>query len=517
MTSAFGALVDQVEPRIPQPIDALEVTAVLESIGYTDSVAVRYGAADSFGLGEAVLDELRRRRPDPVLTPHTPPQTAAVQGGLRDILGYLLTAVPALAAIGAAQVIANGTDLSPASSWALWLGILLGVTVSNGLLQGLTPRASLYVGCGNWDFARKLARGFTRTTIPVVIVLTVAIAATATGASWGSSQQRWLFAGGFGAMSLLGLASAGLVVAQRLRTVGVVVGLGAAAVLGLDLVLRLFLDDHALVALAVGYALVVGMLLTGAKRVFDGYCTGPVGRASLPPISRLLPEAAPYGAYGVLVMGLLIIPHVVAALALGERRAGQPDFVVVEVLLNVGLLPLLMSTVLHQRTCMWLWICMRNLQIHIPGDRGQDFSHEIDRFYCGRVLRTLLWLLGAYSLAIEATLVMVLLGGLDRWVGSDRATVVGAAVVAGAAYIALGVTMMIGMVAMTLRQPGLIVNALLQGMAVALVLGLMCWLWLPVAAVALPLLGGALWSARASHREVRRALRRADHLYAAAL
>jgi hypothetical protein len=54
-------LVMQVGKQIHSPIDALEVTAVLESLGITDEVASeRYACSDVFALAEDVLDGLWR-------------------------------------------------------------------------------------------------------------------------------------------------------------------------------------------------------------------------------------------------------------------------------------------------------------------------------------------------------------------------------------------------------------------------------------------------------------------------
>jgi hypothetical protein len=77
--------------------------------------------------------------------------------------------------------------------------------------------------------------------------------------------------------------------------------------------------------------------------------------------------------------------------------------------------------------------------------------------------------------------------------------------------------MLTGMVAMTLRQPGIIVHSLVRGFAVAVVLGVLCRATLPVSTVALPLLGGASWAGWVSYRRMRASLRRADHVYVAAL
>jgi hypothetical protein len=57
---AAADLVKEVASRIPLPVDALEITAMLESLGVTDELARRrYGAADAFDLAEQVLVEAR--------------------------------------------------------------------------------------------------------------------------------------------------------------------------------------------------------------------------------------------------------------------------------------------------------------------------------------------------------------------------------------------------------------------------------------------------------------------------
>jgi polysaccharide biosynthesis protein PelF len=55
------SLVDEVMRRVPLPIDSFEITALLESMGITDSVALRnYNASDVFCLAKAVLTQVRR-------------------------------------------------------------------------------------------------------------------------------------------------------------------------------------------------------------------------------------------------------------------------------------------------------------------------------------------------------------------------------------------------------------------------------------------------------------------------
>ena len=57
---AIAALAAEIKRRVPLPIDSLETTALLESLGITDEVAAqRHGMPDVFTLAEAVLAQVR--------------------------------------------------------------------------------------------------------------------------------------------------------------------------------------------------------------------------------------------------------------------------------------------------------------------------------------------------------------------------------------------------------------------------------------------------------------------------
>ncbi len=59
--SKLAGLAVELARRIPLPVDWLEATAVLESMGITDAVAARqFGAADTFSLAQSVLGRVRR-------------------------------------------------------------------------------------------------------------------------------------------------------------------------------------------------------------------------------------------------------------------------------------------------------------------------------------------------------------------------------------------------------------------------------------------------------------------------
>jgi len=64
-TNETVALADEIRQLVSRPVDALEVAALIESLGITDEIARRrYGASDTFALGECALSMLRRSTVD---------------------------------------------------------------------------------------------------------------------------------------------------------------------------------------------------------------------------------------------------------------------------------------------------------------------------------------------------------------------------------------------------------------------------------------------------------------------
>lgn len=60
-SQAILALAADVSQHVVRPVDSLEITALIESLGVTDEIAVRrYGASDTFELAETILDCVRK-------------------------------------------------------------------------------------------------------------------------------------------------------------------------------------------------------------------------------------------------------------------------------------------------------------------------------------------------------------------------------------------------------------------------------------------------------------------------
>jgi hypothetical protein len=124
-------LVERVASLLPDPVDELQVAALLESQGITDQVAVdRYGRADVFALGQEVFERLPRG--SVAVEDDTPGTTwlHAVRGPL-----YLVptTVFPAVAAVLGGPAAVRAMVVATAVSWVWGSGAS---AVAHRLLAG---------------------------------------------------------------------------------------------------------------------------------------------------------------------------------------------------------------------------------------------------------------------------------------------------------------------------------------------------------------------------------------------
>ncbi|GGU41163.1 hypothetical protein [Lentzea flava] len=108
-------LVDRVAGLLPDPVDELQVAALLESQGITDQVAVdRYGRTDVFALGQEVFERLPRGSVAVQDDAPTGTWLHAVRGPL-----YLLptTAFPAVAAVLGGPAAVRAMVVATVVSW----------------------------------------------------------------------------------------------------------------------------------------------------------------------------------------------------------------------------------------------------------------------------------------------------------------------------------------------------------------------------------------------------------------
>lgn len=351
-------LVETLVARVPMPADPLEVAAVLESTGVTAAAAKRYGADDTFTLAEQVLGGLLERA-DRHPPPYDPVEHAPRRRPARSLAAVLGGLVPALAA----ALVLVGWSGAGTDAEAAIFGMLAGLVVSNAMLQALTPRTSLYVGCENWVGVRHMVHSFWAVTAPLIGAAAIAIP-TASLLVTGTTDAAGTFAVGFGAIALFWISTGGLFALGRQGraaagvVAGFAVGCGVVIVSGPS-------DAGVLGGVAAGLATTVGVVVFDTGRLLRRLDAHRQPLLGIPSRLTIVRESTPHAVFGLLVMGIMISPH---ALVLLDSRGSlvNPRVFQFELAVNLALLPLLASAPCADRVMERFWERVGRVGIATP-------------------------------------------------------------------------------------------------------------------------------------------------------
>jgi hypothetical protein len=383
------SLVDEVDARVPQPVDALEIAAVIESMGVTDAVAKEdYAAVDGFDLAEHVFGAIRGRTHHPIEAGHAtrtpgdadPAATTPVHDS--SVRGLLAVAPLAIMLVTLQALVGAGWDAS--SVLALSLGVSAAMLLTNGPILAIARRASIDLGFGHVASARRF---LVRASLAAFLAcLAVDLAAFAAAGALGAftSEERSIFAVSLAAFAALWLLAAGLSV---VGASGAVVG---ALVVGLGLGIGVGAALGATVGLVVGYGVsLLALAAVGCVRL-------PAQRHStlLPDAPGVdLLDALPYLLFGSTFALFLVAPHVI-----GWFGSGPVDTIVrvstIEVSLLVALVPVVLAMGLGERTLRSFWRYAHDLTDHVAAD---GFRRGVRRYVLDGLVRYAA-VLGALSL-----------------------------------------------------------------------------------------------------------------------
>lgn len=146
------ALVDEVAKRVPQPLDAFEIAAVIESTGITDSVAREdYGTEDVFELAECIFPLVLRVNVSRGHVGHKPddPHIAyreAEAGAIVEATGRGLLALAPLALLLVAMQSLAAAGWTAASLLALSFGVTAAMLLTSGPILAIGHRTAIYLG-----------------------------------------------------------------------------------------------------------------------------------------------------------------------------------------------------------------------------------------------------------------------------------------------------------------------------------------------------------------------------------
>ena len=509
------ALASELADRIRQPIDPLELAAVIESLGITDTVALeRYGATSSFELADWVYaDVMALRRPRP-LRPVQRRGTGKrdTPGRVADLVRGPFALVPLLVLLCTIQAFAEvGWDSG--RLFALSLGMTASVAVAGAFLGGIARRAALYLGLGYRGLADRLltvAIALAGAAITILGVLAFTLA-SAVGAF--AADERLVFLIGLVSFTAVVLFVAKLSVAGA--TGWVCLGLGTG--LGAALATRQFVGTgtgaQLLLTLAVGAAGALTVLAWAARRVYEDRRPSP----ALPPRAPLLLEALPYFAFVGAFMAFLLEVHVFGWL--GARPVGMSRLDAIaafEVGLTLALPPVILASGVAEHTLRLFWLEAREQQDSTSARRSRRYGKALQGFHHRR-LALYLATSAALSVAMVAAFELALRSAWleDRVTLPDPSATEFVFVTGAVAFWLVGWGQFNCMFLVNLARPTLAVRPVALGMVVAAATGI------PLATVgfeytALAFVAGSAAFVWASSSNCRVVLAAADHHYATA-
>jgi polysaccharide biosynthesis protein PelF len=500
-------LVAEVEAAVPQPLESLEVTAVLESMGMSDAAArTRFGLPDVFVLAERVMGQLPQRPAgslmddvEPVRHPHLVSRSLVLAAP--GVLLLLVVSVYALmSGWGSGRITAFGVGLSG------------GVLVAGGLVQGANHRASVHLGFDDVPSARR----FLLLSLPAVWTATTLLAVSgtliATQSGVLSPADGTVFALAFVGASTLWIAATGLSLRQQTGwlAIGLLAGVATLVVVGTLLAGR---SDQLAWASGAGFVAAITVVAIASQRALR--MPSDPTRPVLPPTAFLVHEATPYATYGVLYSALVFAPHAAGWVTATFSVDNGPTFVQFELGLLLALLPLLVATGVAERAIREFWVFGARRQLRTDGLHPAGFSRDLQALFRDSLRRYAITMV-ATATGVCFVVVKSVLGDLPAPDTIADPGLVAPLLAGSVGYCALGLGQFSATFLLSLARPRVAVNAAATGLLVMFgTSALLFDLGTTGALVAFPL--GAAAFAASSLIGVTTLLRRADHAYVAAV
>ncbi len=518
-------LVHEISIRCHWTVSPLQVAALLESLGVTDTIAQqKYGYGDVFVLANKIMGRLPRNY-------HDEPNMGAVRfvpqlepdswrQKFRDYIRGVASLVPMV--VISAGIIMHQTlgNWNPYQVWMVGIAMLLSLLVTGGFMQAASRRGSIYLSQGYVMAAQRII--FRIMVLCLLVVLIVDVLMTLLGIS--TNLLTWtdaaLMSVAFVSLSLIWLGASLLYLLDRahLFFVALVVGVGGSiAILMLYRYGLLAYDVVVMPAVAVGMLLFMGITAVSARRGLQKlHELSAVGNqvVRLPTNAHLTANLLPYFMYGAIYVMLIMSGHVAAWVG---NTAGVERIVAIfdtELALAFALGGAILTSGVSEHTIRRFWKHVQIYQIRAESDHLQSFSHMLMRFY-KQEQRVFLWaLLGSSLVTIFITWGFVNLmstTGLLLISWNSSTTVLFALGLVGYGLMAWGLFQSMFMI--TLSRPWWVIQGLAMGTLTTFLVGIAAGLYsyYPYAGVGI-ILGNAVFLYMTRQR-LNQLLARADYYF----
>lgn len=176
---AMEELLKEIRQRHVQPEDALEITALLEAMGWTDEQSRQtFGVNDVFELAELAWEKIQK---DIIITPFTPIERPSLwrltqelmHQFLRGVIFALPMAVSVIAMLTLKFSLWSYENSTVQNATSIGIGTILSFMVVGGFTQAIARRGFFYVMLGYYNMARRLTFYFIRIGFVVCIIVSI--------------------------------------------------------------------------------------------------------------------------------------------------------------------------------------------------------------------------------------------------------------------------------------------------------------------------------------------------------
>ncbi len=519
---AIRALAEEVMQRDAQPIDYLEVTAVLESLGITDDVAsAHYGAPDTFALAERVLVETQNRRAStqPLTKEHTPNVGQTNRSTVSDYMRGPIVLFPGVMLLLIIEAYSRLGQWQPNQVLILSVALTSSLLFTNAFTLGMMPRGSRYLSVGNVAAAHQFLTRSWAVALACLLVGVVSFCAGAAAIGLVTVQEGFFFCLAFVAMAMIWLTGARLVLVQAQVWLGIGLAAGLGVGVMVDWAAQPFSTWHLGFGTIAGFTVTMTTIVTAIMASATSTKPGKSAKQVLPSIGYMTYEAAPYFAYGLLYMVFMLIPHLLGWY--GMTNTADLRLWIIQSLeggLTLALPPLLLASGVAERTLRLFWQHAQTVQRATSGQDPHLFGRSMLRFYRGQLMRYLVVLTIISIVAYFIVQWSLRTSLVTNWLGLTNIglfmLVLQTSLVC---YFLLGWGVFNCMFILTLSRPGMTMRALLPAIVVTLAVGLPLSLAVHFTYTLVAFIAGALTFVVISSKTVNEVLEAADYYYSSAL
>lgn len=407
------ALVEEVRKACAQPINVLQVTALLESAGVTDTIARRrYGYTDVFALAESMAERFRTTPAEPAPPPKTEVAPEDWKTTLIDYGRGPMGLLPLILLTVLINLYQNFGQWDSSRILTLSISTVSSLLATGGFVQIAARKGSSYLSQGYIRAAGRVIFQIMGLCLAFVLSSSAALTFFVRAIGLLAREDQGLMVTAYITLSCLWMFSAVLALLNLTHWFVIALGVGvASAYIGITLLLHAGLPSQTVMLIATVTSLlittaVMAMIIQRTLKIREA--ASPVGdhQVILAPLPQLFVSLAPYFAYGVIYVICVLAGHVggwIGRLPAGMAR--PQGLAASELALTLALTGYILVGGVAERTMRRFWQRVNIYQKQVLADNPRTFGDTL-RDFIKRERTRFVW-----ALSLCSALVLVIIVG----------------------------------------------------------------------------------------------------------